>query len=70
MKWKGALFYRFITTLVDEDPEIRKFGLWLFITFKLIRYFLGEKLHFTSLIECLLFAQVAFPSLKPHKPFC
>ena len=27
VKWKGALFYRFITTLVDEDLEIRKFGL-------------------------------------------
>ena len=29
MKWKGVLFYRFITTLVDEDPEIWKFGLLL-----------------------------------------
>ena len=26
VKWKGSLFYHFITTLVDEDVEIRKFG--------------------------------------------
>ena len=30
VKWKGSLFYRFITTLVDEDVEIRKFGVFLF----------------------------------------
>jgi len=32
VKWKGSLFYRFITTLVDEDVEIRKFGkkVWCF----------------------------------------
>ena len=28
MKWKGSLFYRFVTTLVDDDHEIRKFGLY------------------------------------------
>ena len=26
MKWKGSLFFRFVTALVDEDIQIRKFG--------------------------------------------
>ena len=26
MKWKGSLFFRFITALVDEDIQIREFG--------------------------------------------
>ena len=26
LKWKGSLFFRFVTTLVDEYKEIREFG--------------------------------------------
>ena len=27
MKWKGSLFFRFITALVDDIAEIRNFGM-------------------------------------------
>ena len=27
MKWKGSLFFRFITALVDDIAEIRNFGI-------------------------------------------
>lgn len=37
VKWKGALFYRFVTTLVDDDPEIRKFGLLLNVFLQCLR---------------------------------
>ena len=26
MKWRGILFFRFITALVDDDKEMQKFG--------------------------------------------
>lgn len=32
VKWKGPLFFRFITALVDEDIQIRKFGMTLDLT--------------------------------------
>jgi condensin-2 complex subunit D3 len=27
VKWKGALFFRFVSTLVDADPDIQRFGM-------------------------------------------
>ena len=26
IKWKGTLYFRFVSTLVDDDPELRKYG--------------------------------------------
>ena len=32
LKWKGSLFFRFVTTVVDADPEIKAFGESSFIS--------------------------------------
>jgi hypothetical protein len=33
VKWKGALFFRFVSTLVDADPDIQRFGAYNTVAF-------------------------------------
>ena len=49
VKWKGSLFYRFITTLVDEDVEIRKFGVFfsVFVSFENASFLI----HFNLVVD-------------------
>ncbi|KAK2566128.1 Condensin-2 complex subunit D3, partial [Acropora cervicornis] len=60
VKWKGALFYRFITTLVDEDPEI-----WKFADFCLVHLLLSRHpgMLYQHFVECVFH----FNSYEKHK---
>jgi condensin-2 complex subunit D3 len=55
IKWKGVLFYRFAVTLVDEDPEIRRYAEFCFCHLLLTKHpgmffahFLDGIFHFNS----------------------
>ncbi|XP_044174621.1 condensin-2 complex subunit D3-like isoform X3 [Acropora millepora] len=62
VKWKGALFYRFITTLVDEDPEI-----WKFADFCLVHLLLSRHpgMLYQHFVECVFH----FNSYEKHKVY-
>ncbi|XP_068707976.1 condensin-2 complex subunit D3-L-like isoform X1 [Montipora foliosa] len=62
VKWKGALFYRFITTLVDKDPEI-----WKFADFCLVHLLLSRHpgMLYQHFVECVFH----FNSFEKHKVY-
>ncbi|OCT72259.1 hypothetical protein XELAEV_18035230mg [Xenopus laevis] len=50
VKWKGSLFFRFVSVLVDPDPEIAKFGEFCLVHLLLKRNPVMFSQHF---IECI-----------------
>ncbi|KAJ7392206.1 Condensin-2 complex subunit D3 [Desmophyllum pertusum] len=62
VKWKGALFYRFITTLVDEDLEIRKFADFCLVHLLLTRH---PGMLYQHFVECVFH----FNSFENHKVY-
>ncbi|EDO46571.1 predicted protein, partial [Nematostella vectensis] len=62
VKWKGSLFYHFITALVDEDVEIRKFADFCLVHLLLTRHPGMFHQHF---VECIFH----FNSYDKHKVF-
>jgi len=42
LKWKGSLFFRFITSVVDDSEEIKKFGLIFFFFFFEKKFFFSN----------------------------
>lgn len=62
VKWKGALFYRFITTIVDEDPEIKKFAEFCLVHLLLSRH---PGMLFQHFMECVFH----FNSFEKHQVY-
>ncbi|RMX45333.1 hypothetical protein pdam_00000748 [Pocillopora damicornis] len=62
VKWKGALFYRFITTIVDEDVEIRKFAEFCLVHLLLSRH---PGMLFQHFVECVFH----FNSFEKHQVY-
>ncbi|KAM7435860.1 Condensin-2 complex subunit D3 [Porites harrisoni] len=62
VKWKGALFYRFVTTLVDEDVEIRKFADFCLVHLLLSRH---PGMLYQHFVECVFH----FNSFEKHKVY-
>nr|XP_058971616.1 condensin-2 complex subunit D3-L-like [Pocillopora verrucosa] len=62
VKWKGALFYRFITTIVDEDQEIRKFAEFCLVHLLLSRH---PGMLFQHFVECVFH----FNSFEKHQVY-
>ncbi|XP_052213027.1 condensin-2 complex subunit D3-like isoform X2 [Dreissena polymorpha] len=50
LKWKGALFYRFISTLLDECEEIAKFGEFCLLHMLIQRH---PTMFFQHFMECV-----------------
>lgn len=52
LKWKGVLFYRFITTLLDEQKEIQEFSEYCLVHCLLAR---NPNIMFYHFIECIFY---------------
>ncbi|CAI9738936.1 condensin-2 complex subunit D3-like [Octopus vulgaris] len=52
LKWKGPLFYRFITTYLDEQIELQKFSEFCFVHCLLVR---NPNIMFYHFIECIFY---------------
>lgn len=52
LKWKGPLFYRFITTYLDEQLELQKFSEFCFVHCLLVR---NPNIMFYHFIECIFY---------------
>ena len=52
LKWKGILFYRFITTLLDEQKEIQEFSEYCLVHCLLAR---NPNIMFYHFIECIFY---------------
>ncbi|XP_041367044.1 condensin-2 complex subunit D3-like [Gigantopelta aegis] len=50
LKWKGVLFYRFITTLLDDNQEIREFAEFCLVHLLLRRQ---PAMFFQHFVECI-----------------
>lgn len=62
VKWKGSLFFRFISVLVDPDPDIAKFGEFCLVHLLLKRNPVMFSQHF---IECIFH----FTSYEKHEKY-
>ncbi|XP_053547485.1 condensin-2 complex subunit D3 [Bombina bombina] len=62
VKWKGSLFFRFVSVLVDPDPEISKFGEFCLVHLLLKRNPVMFSQHF---IECIFH----FNSYEKHEKY-
>ncbi|XP_053308636.1 condensin-2 complex subunit D3 isoform X2 [Spea bombifrons] len=62
VKWKGSLFFRFVSVLVDPDPEISKFGEFCLVHLLLKRNPVMFSQHF---IECIFH----FNSYQKHEKY-
>ncbi|KAM8926969.1 condensin-2 complex subunit D3 [Pelodytes ibericus] len=62
VKWKGSLFFRFVSVLVDPDPDIAKFGEFCLVHLLLKRNPVMFSQHF---IECVFH----FNSYQKHEKY-
>ncbi|CAH2320490.1 condensin-2 complex subunit D3, partial [Pelobates cultripes] len=62
VKWKGSLFFRFVSVLVDSDPDIAKFGEFCLVHLLLKRNPVMFSQHF---IECVFH----FNSYQKHEKY-
>ncbi|XP_007495227.2 condensin-2 complex subunit D3 isoform X1 [Monodelphis domestica] len=62
VKWKGSLFFRFVSSLVDEHPEISSFGEFCLVHLLLKR---NPVMFFQHFIECIFH----FNSYEKHEKY-
>ncbi|XP_020824416.1 condensin-2 complex subunit D3 isoform X1 [Phascolarctos cinereus] len=62
VKWKGSLFFRFVSSLVDQHPEISSFGEFCLVHLLLKR---NPGMFFQHFIECIFH----FNSYEKHEKY-
>ncbi|XP_074072376.1 condensin-2 complex subunit D3 isoform X2 [Macrotis lagotis] len=62
VKWKGSLFFRFVSSLVDQHPEISSFGEFCLVHLLLKR---NPVMFFQHFIECIFH----FNSYEKHEKY-